>query len=195
MDTKKRSTRTRPEHQRIIIDFVEKHPEMLTNSFRCAESRNKYNENWRILCITLNSVGYGEKSVEQWQRVLVDWLTKVKIKWINIKKDIKGTGGGPGSGSVLNDLEQRLLHLKGFSSVEGDGSTQEIGLRQLQLQTKPEEKTNGHKNYPGSTFATEALFEHDYENIMEISEYVSVDNNIEINSVSTETSTAQKKNC
>ncbi|KAJ8928184.1 hypothetical protein NQ314_019246 [Rhamnusium bicolor] len=54
--------------------------------------------------------------------------------------DIKGTGGGPGSGSVLNDLEQRLLHLKGFSSVEGDGSTQEIGLRQLQLQTKPEEK-------------------------------------------------------
>lgn len=45
------------------------------------------------------------------------------------------TGGGPFTNIQLNPQEERLMALKGLSSVEGDGETREMGLPEAAMQS------------------------------------------------------------
>lgn len=99
---------------------------MLTNAFIDVESRKKYIHHWKTFAKIMNSMGLGQKSMGQWQRVLSDLVSKTKAAYL--KKDINKTGGGPATTKGINEHEKRLIAIKGWSSVEEDGSTREFGI-------------------------------------------------------------------
>lgn len=68
-------------------------------------------------------------------QVLVDWVSSIKSKYTKIKNDMEKTGGGPFTNIQLNPQEERLMALKGLSSVEGDGETREMGLPEAAMQS------------------------------------------------------------
>lgn len=58
------------------------------------------------------------------------WKSKVKAKALNLKLEMKQTGGGPVKSPPLNDVEERLINLLGWKSITGD-KNKEIGLVRL----------------------------------------------------------------
>ncbi|KAG5871048.1 hypothetical protein JTB14_021195 [Gonioctena quinquepunctata] len=78
------------------------------------------------------------RKMEQLQKgliVLVDWVSSIKTKYSKIKNDMGKTGGGPFTNIQLNPQEERLMAIKGLSSVEGDGETPEMGLPEVAIQS------------------------------------------------------------
>lgn len=110
-----------------MLDYIEKYPFMLTNACNDVDSRKKYNYQWKTLSRTLNSFGLGEKSVEQWQRALSDWVSKTKKKMVSLKNEKSKSGGGQASNKSLNELETRLMVLKGWISLVEEETMQEVG--------------------------------------------------------------------
>lgn len=62
---------------------------------------------------------------------MTDWISVTKAKYSKIKKDREKTGGGPHCGVELSPLEERLMAIKGFTCVEGDATTPEMGVLPL----------------------------------------------------------------
>lgn len=65
------SFKTREEHWLLMIDFMEKHPDFACGRLSTPSARNKFKELWRELTNKLNSLGYGERSWEKWNKVSV----------------------------------------------------------------------------------------------------------------------------
>ncbi|CAG9817731.1 unnamed protein product [Phaedon cochleariae] len=115
---KSRSFRVRPEHKEVILEEAEKNFVLITKNFSKANARAHYNKSWSLLTARLNSLGYGDKSEDKWRRLFVDWISLTKSKYTEIKKDREKTGGGPPNNIQLNPQEERLMAMKGYSSVE-----------------------------------------------------------------------------
>lgn len=70
----KRDFKTNPQQWNIAIDFLEEHPVLIKPNFMSADGDNKKTALlWGELAERLNSVGFGERSVEKWKAV---WYTK-----------------------------------------------------------------------------------------------------------------------
>nr|CAH7753539.1 unnamed protein product [Callosobruchus chinensis] len=103
--------RVRSEHWQVILEFCEQNTELLGGKFNSSQGKAKANQLWLTLANRLNSLGFGEKSVESWRKALVDWKSKMKAKAATLKQAMEQTGGGPSIVPPLTDLEMRLINL------------------------------------------------------------------------------------
>ncbi|XP_051168393.1 uncharacterized protein LOC127286125 isoform X1 [Leptopilina boulardi] len=128
----KRANRVTCEQQQRLLEYIEENKTLLTKKFTRHLSRELYNREWKEIAMELNKLNNGRstKTVAQWQRVLSSWVSKTKTKLTDIKRCKRTTGRGNFTqGNVsLTELEDRLLAVKGMTSVQGDGKTKEIGL-------------------------------------------------------------------
>ncbi|KAK9745233.1 Myb/SANT-like DNA-binding domain [Popillia japonica] len=108
-------------HWEIMLNYMEKHKEFATGKFTSINGRDNYKKLWIDLVKELTATGYGERSVEKWQKCWTDFKYALKRKTAAIKFDINGTGGGPQQSKQLNDLELRFLAVLGNSFAEGVG--------------------------------------------------------------------------
>nr|CAH7753540.1 unnamed protein product [Callosobruchus chinensis] len=61
--------RVRSEHWQVILEFCEQNTELLGGKFNSSQGKAKANQLWLTLANRLNSLGFGEKSVESWRKV------------------------------------------------------------------------------------------------------------------------------
>lgn len=61
--------RVQADHWAIILECAEKNPQIITNKFSGLNGRRENIELWQNLTIKLNSLGFGEKTVEGWKKV------------------------------------------------------------------------------------------------------------------------------
>lgn len=61
--------RVRLEHWTLLLDICEKNSELITNKFNGPEGKAKGHTLWQHVAHRLNSLGFGEKSKEDWRRV------------------------------------------------------------------------------------------------------------------------------
>lgn len=61
--------RVKNEHWAYFISFAEEHPELVTNKFTGATGRASLNNLWQHITNGLNSLGFGEKTVDEWRKV------------------------------------------------------------------------------------------------------------------------------
>lgn len=54
-----------------FLDFAEKNPVVLTKKIEGPFGKNKYDELWKELTTSLNSMGFVEKTTEKWQKVSI----------------------------------------------------------------------------------------------------------------------------
>lgn len=66
--------RVRLEHWQILLDFCEKNTEIITNKFNGPDGKAKGNVLWQSLSQKLNSLGFGEKSKDEWRKVCFSLL-------------------------------------------------------------------------------------------------------------------------
>lgn len=53
----------------VLINFMENHQELAKGKFNGPSGRDIHKKLWAQLANNLNSLGYGEKSIEKWQKV------------------------------------------------------------------------------------------------------------------------------
>ncbi|KAK9709253.1 Myb/SANT-like DNA-binding domain [Popillia japonica] len=119
--------KVKPTQWNIMLEFLEEHPQLITQKFDGINGREEYNKLWAELSNKLNAMGLGSKSVEKWQRSLVDWKQKVKSKAQALREEQQRTGGGDVQTPSLNDNELRLINLMGWTAIRGNGNI-ELGL-------------------------------------------------------------------
>ncbi|KAJ8912348.1 hypothetical protein NQ315_014715 [Exocentrus adspersus] len=123
-----RDSKTRPEHWQTILDFLEEHPTILKSKFNSYSNDNAENKKlWEALTNELNAMGLGSKTTEKWSLTISRWKNKTKGKAAALRKDHLVTGGGLPTTAPLSDMEERLMSLLGWRSVDGDGN-KELGF-------------------------------------------------------------------
>ncbi|KAL4719276.1 hypothetical protein ACJJTC_016556 [Scirpophaga incertulas] len=127
MESRQRAT---PQQFAVLVEFMERHGD-LTKPQAGAQGRIRSEQMWERISTLLNSIGCGvNKTAEKWRKVWIDWKAKTKKKALVIQRDLRGTGGGPGSKTSLTDLEQRVLAIMGGpTAVEGLSEVGEIGFQ------------------------------------------------------------------
>ncbi|XP_018576986.1 uncharacterized protein LOC108915442 [Anoplophora glabripennis] len=100
---------------------------LITNKFNGIEEKAVGNNLWKSIAIKLNSLGYGEKTINEWRRAVTDWKSKVKSKASRIRNSLLQTGGGSFDAPQLTPLEEKLLSLMGTKCIAGDVGVQELG--------------------------------------------------------------------
>ncbi|XP_043481897.1 uncharacterized protein LOC122510990 [Leptopilina heterotoma] len=113
-----------------LLECVEDNPILLTKKFTSAFSRFLFNQEWVKIAKQLNKMSNNARSSMKWQMVLASWTSNVKNKAAEIRRIRNSSGGGNLMKNllILTPIEDRLLAVKGKTSVEGDGVTKEIGL-------------------------------------------------------------------
>lgn len=66
-----KSFKVKDVHWQIMLDFMEKNPSFACGRLNTSAAKEKYKRMWVDLTNKLNSTGYGEKSVEKWQKVRI----------------------------------------------------------------------------------------------------------------------------
>lgn len=61
--------RVRTEHWQLLLGICEKNPELITNKFNGPDGKAKGHALWQSVTQKLNSLGFGEKTTEEWRRV------------------------------------------------------------------------------------------------------------------------------
>nr|CAI5858522.1 unnamed protein product [Callosobruchus analis] len=77
----------RSKHWQVILEFGENNRELIMGKFSTSQGRTKMNELWLKLANRLNSMGFGEKSLDSWRKALTDWKSKTKAKAVTIKRE------------------------------------------------------------------------------------------------------------
>ncbi|VEN50352.1 unnamed protein product [Callosobruchus maculatus] len=121
------------QHWQIIVNFMELHPDFARNRVKGPTGRDTMKKLWGELASQLNSLGLGERSIQKWQKTWTDYKYVLKRKAADIKIDLVGTGGGPPNGSLLTELDHRILCVLGSTFYEGLGMP-ENGLEFIQNQ-------------------------------------------------------------
>ncbi|KAI4455740.1 myb/sant-like dna-binding domain [Holotrichia oblita] len=119
--------RVSAEHWNAFLLLAERYLPLITNKYDGSQGRQHLKDLWELVTTTLNGLGYGTKSIEEWRRAVTDWKSKTKLKWSKIQKELSATGGENFKNVKLSDTEERLLNIMGRKSVEGD-RIPEIGI-------------------------------------------------------------------
>ncbi|KAJ8959531.1 hypothetical protein NQ314_006268 [Rhamnusium bicolor] len=61
--------RVTAEHWKRILEIAEENPKLITNQFCGSNGKANLNTLWQSVVNSLNSLGYGEKSVAEWRKV------------------------------------------------------------------------------------------------------------------------------
>lgn len=128
--------RVNSKHWDLLLDILTEYPEMITGKFVCQNARKKATDLWQDAATRLNALGLGEKTPAKWKLAIQDWKYKVKTKVAEIKEHEKKTGGGLPSKIKLNEQEERLMSIIGWTSALGNESVPETGLKQIQPKDK-----------------------------------------------------------
>ncbi|CAH1976645.1 unnamed protein product [Acanthoscelides obtectus] len=124
----KRDFKTHPHQWSTIVDFGEEHPTIFRPQFKHGDDDARQNAIcWEKLVQSLNSMGFGFRSVEKWKMAVGRWKSKVKVKAAQLRIESQKTGGGCLNAAPLTDTEERLMKLIGWKSVTGN-SNAELGL-------------------------------------------------------------------
>ncbi|CAH1989425.1 unnamed protein product [Acanthoscelides obtectus] len=77
----KRDFKTHPHQWSTIVDFGEEHPTIFRPQFKHGDGDARQNAIcWENLVQSLNSMGFGFRSVEKWKMAVGRWKSKVKAK-------------------------------------------------------------------------------------------------------------------
>lgn len=68
--------RVRVEHWAVLLSLCEEHPELITNKFNGVDGKAKGHILWESVALKLNSLGFGEKTKEDWRRVCTYLIKK-----------------------------------------------------------------------------------------------------------------------
>lgn len=71
--------RVRSEHWEVLLSSCEENPQLITNRFSGFEGRAKGNALWQNIAIKLNSMGFGEKTVDGWRKVSIKNLLIITV--------------------------------------------------------------------------------------------------------------------
>lgn len=141
--------RVRNEHWEVLLTFCETYPELITNKYFGDEKKSQAYALWQNVALSLNALGFGEKSVAGWKKTLTDWKSKTKHKSTTISLNVNGTKDGQSDKIRLTSLEKRLLSLMGIKPVEGDNITElsfeEVSVLNTDIHPKPEELVTDHE--------------------------------------------------
>lgn len=61
----------RNEHWEVLLTCCEENPQLVTNKFSGFEGRAKGTALWQNIATKLNSLAFGEKSVDGWRKVSI----------------------------------------------------------------------------------------------------------------------------
>lgn len=132
MESQKRM-RVSARHWDLLLNILEENPEMVTGKFVCQNAKQKSTTLWQDAAIKLNALGLGEKTPDKWKLALQDWKYKTKMKIAEIKDYERKTGGGPAIKIKLNEQEERLINIVGWTAAVGNENVPESGLGRISL--------------------------------------------------------------
>ncbi|XP_022822573.1 uncharacterized protein LOC111353696 [Spodoptera litura] len=123
----------------VLIQFMESHGD-LSKPRPGPQGRINSEQLWLELTNILNSMGGGvQKTADKWKKVWTDWKTKTKKKYLHIRQQSSGTGGGPNTHIQLTAIEERVMAVIGVSAVVGLAGIQEQGFNVPNFNEQPPE--------------------------------------------------------
>ncbi|XP_028151379.1 uncharacterized protein LOC114344754 [Diabrotica virgifera virgifera] len=125
--------RVRTEHWEILLSFCEENPQLITNKFIGSDRRTKGIALWKTVSTALNSLGYGQKTIDGWKKTLTDWKSKTKAKAASLRREQEKTGGGSSQLTPLSALEKRLLSLMGIQAVLDNEYVPELQFEEVEV--------------------------------------------------------------
>ncbi|XP_050316154.1 uncharacterized protein LOC126750555 [Anthonomus grandis grandis] len=108
-------------HLRVFVEFMEENPDLARGRLSCSNAKEQFKRLWAKLANNLNSLGYGTRTIEKWQRTWSDYKQGLKRRAADIKRERMKTGGGPAYPDMLSDTDQRVILILGKTFFEGCG--------------------------------------------------------------------------
>ncbi|XP_071651763.1 uncharacterized protein [Temnothorax longispinosus] len=129
---KKRCANITNEQRTLLIEFMNKHNELLkgkfTSSFTMKDSVRLWNEITKIL----NSVNGAKKDWKGWRKCWHDFQSRSKKKHTVIKQSMAATGGGTQNTETLTSQEQQVLNIMCSTSIHGHPDVGESSINILE---------------------------------------------------------------
>ncbi|XP_018397679.1 PREDICTED: uncharacterized protein LOC108781168 [Cyphomyrmex costatus] len=125
----KRCAYINEEQKNLLIEFMQKHPELQSGKFSATFTFKHAQKLWEKATDELHKIPGAVKSWKQWRKTWQDIRSSTKAKNTLIKKHAKQTGGGPASNQVLTEIDQNVLALIGSTVVEGHKAIQESNVQ------------------------------------------------------------------
>ncbi|VEN44926.1 unnamed protein product [Callosobruchus maculatus] len=82
------SFKLRDEHWETMLTFFEAHPDLSHGRLKGLNARERAKQLWAELSQKLNSLGFGERSVDKWQKVAEKENEKFRASDINQAEDV-----------------------------------------------------------------------------------------------------------
>ncbi|XP_066585425.1 uncharacterized protein [Prorops nasuta] len=116
------------EQKKLLVDFMEKHPELQSGKFSKEFTHTKARNLWEEIAALLNQIPGANKPWDKWRKSWHDMKSQAKVKSTNIKNYAKGTGGGPATTQELNESDKSILALISSTAIVGIASTTESAI-------------------------------------------------------------------
>ncbi|XP_063237338.1 uncharacterized protein LOC134539335 [Bacillus rossius redtenbacheri] len=138
--TKYRRVKVAESQQKLMLEFMRKHPQLLSNKQSHSFNWRSKQELWRELTDVLNANGYGPiKTPGKWMKTWSDWKFVTKAKAARILQDSRGTRCTSTSES-LADVEEQLMEL---ISCNSDMGTYSEKILDTTVTTKSQKSARG----------------------------------------------------
>lgn len=59
------------QHWEVVCAFMEQHTDFAKGRLNTSAARDKHKQLWEDLTLKLNSLGFGERKVDKWQKVIL----------------------------------------------------------------------------------------------------------------------------
>ncbi|CAG9763560.1 unnamed protein product [Ceutorhynchus assimilis] len=118
MEEKKGGSLTR-EQKKVLIQFIEDHPELKTSKFSKDFTFKKGQALWEEISSILNAMPGANKGWIKWRKTWHDIKNAVKTKSATIRRHLDQTGGGPPINEEITNEDQKILNLISPVVIEG----------------------------------------------------------------------------
>ncbi|XP_039308061.1 uncharacterized protein LOC120358311 [Solenopsis invicta] len=111
--------------RKILIEFLNNHPELVSAKFTSTFSYKDAQKLWCEITNILNALPGAKKTWEQWRKTWHDMKNKVKGKKADINQSLKKTGEGPPSEINMTMIDNDVANLIGPTTIYGDATVDE----------------------------------------------------------------------
>ncbi|KAJ6642976.1 hypothetical protein Bhyg_07932, partial [Pseudolycoriella hygida] len=119
-DDEEKNKRLCTTQKEILVEFLEKHPELKSGKFSATFTNKISTSLWKEVAGLLNAVPLAPiKTHDQWRKCWTDMKRNTKQKASRIKKHQTGTGGGEETVEQLSLTQNRICDILGPTAVEG----------------------------------------------------------------------------
>ncbi|CAI6375264.1 unnamed protein product [Macrosiphum euphorbiae] len=113
-----------------LVEFLENNVQLKKGKFNSQFTHKNAQQLWEQIASNLNSMIGANKTADKWRKCWTDMKCNAKTKSVDLKKNLRKTGGGSGKTDELElaPLEEKIATLIGDVPIFGHPNTVEPSI-------------------------------------------------------------------